>query len=363
MSLNTHDNKLIKIGIFYDGGYFARVSHYYRHYDPRRSRISIRGLHEFIRETVAQLEKVDTRNFCQIVDAHYFRGRFSAYEAAKRQNQLFNERLFDDVLMYGNIVTHYLPMMADRSGRNFMTEKGIDVWFALEAYELSILKRFNVVVLITGDGDHLPLIRKLNALGTRVMLLYWDIEFPTDTIEKPIRTSQTLINEATYEINMVNVLNTRKQTPIVENIFLESEDSNREEEEPRVVRSVIPAIFSARPDTGLVSTGTTQPYTNTPGTAIPGKKYKGKVIHIDHQKGIGNLNGLDNDYANLIFFRNFREPEAFDELQKYDPVEFEVSRNLKGELAINVHVTEYEYDEQEESALPQNQEQNEKTIL
>ncbi len=344
MSLNTHDNKLIKIGIFYDGGYFARVSHYYRHYDARRSRISIKGLHEFVREKIHELEDVE-KNYCQIVDAHYFRGRFSAYEAARRPNQLFNERLFDDVLMYGNIVTHYLPMIADKTGKRDMTEKGIDVWFALEAYELSILKRFNVVVLITGDGDHLPLVRKLNALGTRVMLLYWDIEFPSDTFEKPIRTSQTLINEATYEINMVNILNNRKLTPIIESIFLESDDTNREEDEFQ--KTLRPANGGVLPKTdGVV--GTVQPYTHTPGTAIPGKKYKGKVIHIDHQKGIGNLNGLDNEYANLIFFRNFREPEAFDELQKYDPVEFEVSRNLKGELAINVHLTEYEYDEEQE---------------
>ncbi|MCY7353165.1 MAG: NYN domain-containing protein [Cytophagaceae bacterium] len=351
MSLNTNDNKLIKIGIFYDGGYFARVSHYYRHYDQRRSRISIKGLHEFIREKVHELEDVD-KNYCQIVDAHYFRGRFSAYEAAKRSNQLFNERLFDDVLMYGNIVTHYLPMMQDRTGRREMTEKGIDVWFALEAYELAILKRFNVVVLITGDGDHLPLIRKLNTLGTRVMLLYWDIEFPADSAERSIRTSQTLINEATHEINMVSVLNNRKLTPIVEGIFLESEDTlnntGQEEEEarpPRPSNGHVPT----RPETPTptASLSSAIPYTNTPGTAIPGKKYKGKVIHIDHQRGIGNLNGQDTDYANLIFFRNFREPEGFDELQKYDTVEFEVSRNLKGELAVNVRLIEEEYQEEE----------------
>lgn len=360
MSLNTPDNKLIKIGIFYDGGYFARVSHYYRHYDQRRSRISIKGLHEFIRDKVHELEDVD-KNYCQIVDAHYFRGRFSAYEAAKRPNQLFNERLFDDVLMYGNIVTHYLPMIQDRTGgQRGMTEKGIDVWFALEAYELAILKRFNVVVLITGDGDHLPLIRKLNTLGTRVMLLYWDIEFPAESTERPIRTSQTLINEATHEINMVSVLNNRKLTPIVEGIFLESDETlstpetNREED----VRLPRPTNGSPlpRPDVGPgpAPLAAVTPYTNTPGTAVAGRKYKGKVIHIDHQKGIGNLNGLDNEYANLIFFRNFREPENFDQLQKYDPVEFEISRNLKGELAINVHLTD-EIDQEEAEVEEENQ--------
>lgn len=229
-SFSNNDNKLTKIGVFYDGGYFARVSQYYRYYDQRKARISLKGLHEYIREKVHELEKAD-KNYCQIVDAHYFRGRFSASSAAKRPNQLLNDRIFDDVLMYGNIVTHYLPMFANKSSKKGeVTEKGIDVWFALEAFELAVLKRFNVIVLITGDGDHLPLIRKLNTLGTRVMLLYWDIEFPAGSNENPIRTNQTIINEATYEINMVNVFGNRKQTPIVEGIFIESDAEDESEE-------------------------------------------------------------------------------------------------------------------------------------
>jgi uncharacterized LabA/DUF88 family protein len=121
--------------------------------------------HEFIRHHAAVAEGVDVR-CAHIVDAHYFRGRLSDTEAEARQS-LFNERVFDDVLMGEVVVTHYLPV---RHGH----EKGIDVWLALEAFELAVYKRFNVLVLIAGDFDFIPLVRKVNSLGMRVMLLGWD---------------------------------------------------------------------------------------------------------------------------------------------------------------------------------------------
>ena len=95
----------------------------------------------------------------------------SGYQAHtdEERNRLLGERVFEDILLRQNITTHYLPMTA-------AGEKGIDVWLALETYELAVYKQFNVVVLIAGDGDFLPLVRKLNTLGTRVMLLAWDFQ-------------------------------------------------------------------------------------------------------------------------------------------------------------------------------------------
>ena len=157
-------SRILKIGIFYDGNYFYHVSNYYCYSHVRRSRLSIPGLHSFIKSMVAEKEGLSER-FCQIVDCHYFRGRLPAKEAYARQI-LLNERIFDDILMREGVVTHYLPTSGG-------TEKGVDVALALETLELTLLKNYNVVVLIASDGDYVPLIRKLNALGTRVMVLGW----------------------------------------------------------------------------------------------------------------------------------------------------------------------------------------------
>ena len=73
------NNKLTRIAVFYDGNYFAHVSNYYNYEHERKERLSISGLHEFIRNRVAEEEQVDSR-FCQIVDAHYFRERIGAMQ-------------------------------------------------------------------------------------------------------------------------------------------------------------------------------------------------------------------------------------------------------------------------------------------
>ncbi|WP_157270158.1 NYN domain-containing protein [Azohydromonas aeria] len=192
------NSKLSRIGIFYDGNFFRRVSNFYSAQHPRHARISIEGLHNYIRSRVAAEEGTDVK-FTQIVDAHYFRGRVKAREAEER-DMLYQERSFEDVLMHEGITTHYLLMGRDG-------EKGIDVWLALEAFEMAIYKRFDVLALIAADGDFLPLVRKLNTLGTRVMLLGWDFSFTDNAGNlRETRTSQLLYNEVTYPLRMGEII-------------------------------------------------------------------------------------------------------------------------------------------------------------
>jgi len=104
----SQNQKITRIGVFYDGNYFLHVNNYYLEFHQRRAPLSISGLHAYIRTTVSEVEGVDLK-FCQIVDAHFFRGRLRAQEADER-NILLSERLFDDVLMNEGVTTHYLPL-------------------------------------------------------------------------------------------------------------------------------------------------------------------------------------------------------------------------------------------------------------
>lgn len=216
-------DKLVRIGVFYDGNYFLHVSNYYAYGHQRKKRISISGLHDFIRHQVAEEEANDVR-LCQIVDSHYFRGRLNATEASQKGDTLYWDRVFDDILMSEGVTTHYLPVKTTIDG--YKQEKGIDVWLALEAFELAFYKRFNVLVLIACDGDYVPLIRKLNTLGTRVMVLSWDFEYATETGQKHVtRTAQDLLEEVTYPIAMHELIENRvkKNEPIINNLFVQTE--------------------------------------------------------------------------------------------------------------------------------------------
>jgi uncharacterized LabA/DUF88 family protein/cold shock CspA family protein len=195
--VNNNLLEVLRIGIFYDGYYFYKVSNFYKYEHERKARISISGLHDFIKFEVAQLVGLDIRQ-CQIIDAHYFKGRSSAKEMGEKVQ---SERVFEDILMRENIVTHYLPLKYNEY--NYAQEKGIDVWLALEAYELAIYKQFDILVLVEGDGDYVPLVRKLHTQGTQVMLISWDFSYHNesgDIVET--KTSRQLLSEVFFPVQM-----------------------------------------------------------------------------------------------------------------------------------------------------------------
>ena len=191
----------IKIGIYYDGHYFYKVSNFYKFDHPRQARISISGLHNYICTEISTRLDVDITS-CKVVEAHYFRGR-----ATKTGNEkaIVGERYFEDALTREGVDLHYLPLI--RGTNNELKEKGIDVFLALTAYKNAVAKAVDIVVLIAGDGDYLPLVRELqSAIAIDVMLLSWDFDTPSG--EQTI-SSQDLLEEVKYPIQMANVIDDR----------------------------------------------------------------------------------------------------------------------------------------------------------
>jgi len=308
-------DKLVRIGVFYDGNYFLQVSNYYAYGHARRRRLSISGLHEFIRHQVAQEESNDTR-LCQIVDSHYFRGRLSAADASQRGDTLYYDRVFDDILMSEGVITHYLPVKSTAEGMKL--EKGIDVWLALEAFEMSFYKHYNVLVLIASDGDYVPLARKLNSIGTRVMVLSWDFEYTTDTGQKLVtRTSQDLLEEVTYPIAMHELIDNRirKNDPIVNNLFVQYEHK-------KPLQKMMPQMM-----TQMIQ----QPVNGNVGLSD-----SGEILSI--KNGFGFIKYPPN---NLFFHYSYCKDTDFNQLQVGDKVEFTIEKNQMGEdIAKNVKFVE-----------------------
>jgi cold shock CspA family protein len=307
--MSSVDSKLIKIGVFYDGNYFFHVSNFYLYSHPRRTRLSIVGIHEFIRNQVSQLENVDMR-YCQVVDSHYFRGRLTALEAEGR-NKLFQERAFDDVLMREGVVTHYLPL--SRQG-----EKGIDVWLALEAYELAVLKSFNVLVLIACDGDYVPLARKINALGTRVMVLGWDFQYEDESGNtRATTTSVKLLDEVTYPILMHNMIDdkTKRADSFISNLFVPPRDSYEQ--------------MARMPPGGTPTNGNLL----SNGGNLTGEPTSGRIATI--KEGYGFINSDLSTKALFFYWGDVIDGE-FSALQPGDAVQFIVGMNEKGECAKEV---------------------------
>ncbi|MCB0790226.1 MAG: NYN domain-containing protein [Flavobacteriales bacterium] len=293
-------NLSLKVGVFYDGSYFTHVSNYYNYVHPHRRRIHIGGLHDYVRHILAEREGTHP-NLCHIIDAHFFRGRFTAREANEKPNQLYYDRVFDDVLMYNGVQTHYLPVK-DLMGRK--REKGVDVLMALETYELCMLKRYDIVVLIASDGDHVPLVRKLHALGCKTMLLGWDFEF-TDQESGEVQTTKTstdLWNEVSYPMPMHDLI----------------EEGLKDDD------TVVRELFVMRETTR--DEGMHEPFDESTSTEVDDVRHASTVMSLHN--GYGFIRYPDN---NLFFLHDDVLEPGFNELAIGDEVEFNLGINGKGQ--------------------------------
>jgi cold shock CspA family protein len=313
--MSMAEGRLTRIGIFYDGNFFFHVSNYYHYHHERRARISIGGLHAFVRQQVADCEKCDPR-YCQIVDAHYFRGRLRAADAEDR-DLLYKERVFDDVLVREGVTTHYLPLT--REG-----EKGIDVWLALEAYETAIYKRFDVVVLVVCDGDFLPLVRKLNTLGTRVMVLGWDFRYlDPNGNERETRTAQVLLDEVTYPIMMHPIIEdrARQRDALVNGLFVPRKEGGSNPMIPRPAALMAAAASCEKRDNGAPAVAPSA-----------GPSSSGWIQTL--KSGYGFI-VPDQGGPNMFFFHEDVSGD-FLELKVGDRVQYSIGQNDRGPCAKDV---------------------------
>jgi uncharacterized LabA/DUF88 family protein len=161
----AHENNL-SIGVFIDGGYYAKINEGF----SGTREVNLKELLEYICQRISSEEQIE-RKYLYVTECHYYRGRYRAKEA-KAKNLLYDERRFEDILIENDVIFHYKHLRTDPRGG--VIEKGVDTWFALDTYELTLFRQFDFVVLISGDADHEMLARKLKALKTHVILLTWD---------------------------------------------------------------------------------------------------------------------------------------------------------------------------------------------
>lgn len=291
---------MIKIGVFYDGNFLLHSSNYYNYVHSEKRRLSITGFHKFIHNHVAEILAVDSDK-CRITQAHYFRGRLNASEAASRDNQLYNDRVFDDILMSEGIHTHYLPL---RNVQGKKEERGIDVWLSLEVYEKALRKEIDIAVLIIADTDYTPMLRKVLSTGIPVMVIGWEFDYVAENGQYMVtRTSHELMNLATYPIAMQNVIEQglADNDPIINNIFVPAD-------------------------------GGSSSHSSGSAASVPTGEIENSEI-LSLKSGFGFIKYPNNN----LFFHSLDVIGNFGELEVGDEVEFTIEKNAQGQdVAKNV---------------------------
>ena len=183
------------IGLFIDGQYFFLLDQRLKELKTRK--VNLKGLINFIQSTIAARYDLDPAS-CVVTETHFFRGRYRSKDA-KEKGLLYDDRLFEDRLIANDVIFHYKHVYDLPDGTPH--EKGIDVWFALETYELAQYRDFDFVVMITGDADYEMLARKIKSLKKPAILLSWHYD-------ENDPTAKELKEEITFHININSLLQT-----------------------------------------------------------------------------------------------------------------------------------------------------------
>jgi len=155
---------IIRIGVFYDGCHFSYAQKYF--YTKGLGWLSYQPFHKFIEEFINNKLQGDFEY--KVVYSAWYQGLHTTKHSD--ESQLKKERANHHDLMHAGIDVKYLPMSEDQS------EKGVDVALAIDALEMGLADIFDVAVLVTGDGDFVPLARSLMKHSINVFNLYFEYE-------------------------------------------------------------------------------------------------------------------------------------------------------------------------------------------
>ena len=199
--------ELARVMVFYDGEYFKRGQIYFR-YKEKRGWFSLSALHGLMEKFVASNTKTPIET-TKVVGAHYCDGRPTT--KATDPDQLLKDRGFEMALIHAGIVPHYLelsetlrPESTENDPQYRLMQKGVDVHLALDVLDYAHDNRLDIAVLVTGDGDFVPLVRKVTSLGGQVLLAHFTIDQWVDDNgfhHKPTYASRALIDCASWTLD------------------------------------------------------------------------------------------------------------------------------------------------------------------
>lgn len=195
---------LLRVGVFYDGSYFTYAQ---LHYNTIQENgwIVFEPLHELIEQIIS--EKEQGFNSYKVVYSCWFQGLKHTKQTEIKHLELERNRHID--LIDAGVELKFTHNNHEQN------EKGVDVKMALDVLQIALDDKIDIAVLITGDGDFIPLVRALMKQGKRVLLFYFDYE---NNYNKSF-ANKKLINACNYAINFNEIESNKAYRPYFNNLF------------------------------------------------------------------------------------------------------------------------------------------------
>lgn len=187
---------LFRIGVFYDGSHFVYAQNYL--YAKKYGWLTFRPFHKLLEEYVRKQIQGDYDY--KVVYSAWYQGLFSVASSDEKHLKIDRQRQLD--LLHAGIDTKFQPMSHSKN-----TEKGIDVAMAIKVLEVGLADTMDLAILVTGDGDFVPLVQALMKNSIQVAVAYF--EYKTDDGRQSF-CNERLKEACSFEIN-INSLETDRE--------------------------------------------------------------------------------------------------------------------------------------------------------
>ena len=210
------EKSLCRIGVFYDGSYFTYARRFF-YFECKLGWLEFRPFHGLVENFVRLKEQGYTHY--RVVYASWFQGMFSVHDAEERQ--LKSERQLYQDLMHAGVEPKFMPM--PQSGHN---EKGADVALAIDAMQIGLEGKIDIAVLVSGDGDFVPLVRALMKQGIRAMAAYFEYEQG----EHKSFINERLMNVCNYAMNVNEIEHDNDFKATFKGLFRKPDENSKSKE-------------------------------------------------------------------------------------------------------------------------------------
>jgi uncharacterized LabA/DUF88 family protein len=202
----------LRIGVFYDGTFFVKAQNFF--YGKGYGWLSFQDLHKLFENYIRSKEQ--GYSSYKVVYSSWFQGLFKSSQASEENLRLDRKRHHD--LLHAGIEPKNIPMSET------LGEKGIDVYMAVETLQIGLDKKIDLAVLVTGDGDMVPLVRALMKNSVKVMIAYFEYE---ESGNKSF-ANERLLNASNYYLNLNKLEMDKEFKAEFKSIFRRPEDYERQ---------------------------------------------------------------------------------------------------------------------------------------
>jgi uncharacterized LabA/DUF88 family protein len=210
------EGSICRIGVFYDGSFFACAQRYFA-YAKKIGWLQFQPFHELLEATMRDKEQGFASY--KVTYAGWYQGLFKSTQATFEQLKFDRNRYHD--LLHAGIQPKFLPVSESEK------EKGIDVSMAVDVLQIANEGDIDIAVLVTGDGDFIPVVRTIMKYGIRSMAVY----FEYNEGEHKSFINERLLKTCNYAINVNTLEKDHKFKDNFKRLFYVSEKKKSEKKE------------------------------------------------------------------------------------------------------------------------------------